>query len=95
MGMQYIRNYYGVPAKRGGLVDVVGDEGMKFRGVITGSKDARLRVRLVCGKRSHLYHPTHHLEYVTPNDKVSGRARTANNLTTLSRLCFTAGLECR
>lgn len=67
MSMKYIRDYYSVPAKRGGLVDVIGNEGMKFRGVITGAKDARIRVRLLCGKRSGLYHPTHNLEYVPPN----------------------------
>jgi len=65
--MQYIRDYYGVPAKRGGMVDVVGNDGVKFRGVITGAKGARLRVRLLCGKHSGLYHPKDNLEYLTPN----------------------------
>lgn len=74
MSMQYIRDYYGVPARRGGMVDVLGDDGMKFRGVITGAEGARLRVRLLCGKYVGLYHPKYNLEYLPPNDLGNRRA---------------------
>ena len=39
--MAYIRDFYGVPAKRGAIVYFKG-----FRGVIVGSKNSYLRVRM-------------------------------------------------
>lgn len=56
--MDYIRRFYGVPAKRGRRV--------RFKGVpgtITGSCNARLRIRLDGDKRSGVYHPTWEIEY--------------------------------
>lgn len=53
MSMEYIRDYYKVPAKRGRKVIVIGK-----LGIITGSKGAYLRVRLEGEKGSSLYHPT-------------------------------------
>lgn len=41
--MQYIRDFYGVPAKRGGVVRPKNDK--KHTGVIIGSKGPYLRVK--------------------------------------------------
>jgi len=53
MSLEYIRKYYGVPAKRGAQVRYKGTHG-----IITGSRGAYIRVRLEGEKRSLPYHPT-------------------------------------
>ncbi|MFB6392585.1 hypothetical protein [Polymorphospora lycopeni] len=58
MSMQYIRNYYGVPAKRGMRVVADGKPG-----VITGTIAASLRIRLDGEKHSAPWHPTWRIEY--------------------------------
>jgi hypothetical protein len=58
MSMEYVRRYYGVPAKRGGRI--------RFRGMggtIT-SADHHLRARMDDGSRVIL-HPTWQVEYLT------------------------------
>lgn len=50
--MAYIRDYYGVPAKRGAIVYYKG-----HRGIITGSKSAYLRVRLEGSDTIMSFHP--------------------------------------
>lgn len=57
--MDYIRSYYGVPAKRGGRIKYKGR-----LGTITGSHNARLCVRLDGDKQSGDYHPTWEIEYL-------------------------------
>ena len=57
--MDYIRRYYGVPAKRFGRVKFQGKPG-----TITGSDGAYLRVRLDGQKRVGKYHPTWEIEYL-------------------------------
>lgn len=52
MSMAYIRDFYGVPAKRGGIVFYKG-----HRGVITGSKNAYLRVRMEDFDIIKTFHP--------------------------------------
>lgn len=53
MSLEYIRNYYGVPAKKGGRVQY------KDRvGVITGNSGPHVSVRLDGQKHSAPYHPT-------------------------------------
>ena len=59
MSMQYIRDYYGVPAKRGGRVRYMGDK----TGKITGTKGPHLRIRLDGEKVIHSYHPRWNIEY--------------------------------
>lgn len=61
MSMKHIRQVYGVPAKRGGRVLY---RGLWF-GMITGSDGPYIKVRMNGGNRSHLYHPTDHMEYLT------------------------------
>lgn len=65
MTMKYIRDYYGVPAKRGVRVKYAASDGEEFEGVITGSKDAHLRVRFPNTNHSWIMHPTWHIEYLT------------------------------
>lgn len=45
MSMQYIRDKYGVPAKRGGLVRYTGSPDRAYDGTIVGSRGAHLRIR--------------------------------------------------
>lgn len=61
MSLAYIRRYYGVPAKRGGRVTYKG-----MPGVITGSSDAHLRVRLDGETESVILHPTWNVTYGEP-----------------------------
>jgi len=77
MSMEYIRKTYGVPAKRGGDVRVMLDDGVGIPGTITGSKGKYLRIRIAGRRRSGLYHPTHALEYMEPStiqEFMQGRA---------------------
>jgi hypothetical protein len=53
MSLQYIREYYGVPAKRGEPVRYNGKPGR-----VTGSSGPHVRVRLAGQKHSRPYHPT-------------------------------------
>lgn len=63
MSMQYIRDSYGVPARRGGRVVYTG-EAMATTGTITSAEGARLRVRMDGDKRSGIYHPTWEMRYL-------------------------------
>lgn len=62
MSMDYIRNHYDVPAKRGMKVIVYGKPG-----VITAADGQYLRIRLDGTKRSGIYHPTDRIEYLENN----------------------------
>lgn len=59
MSMEYIRQAYAVPAKRGYRVTVIDSMGRKHGGVITGASVSGnyLRVRLDGVKYSQNYHP--------------------------------------
>lgn len=59
MSMSYIREYYGVPAKRGGRVEIASSKfgGALKRGTIT-SADHYVYVRIDGMKHSRPYHPT-------------------------------------
>lgn len=57
--MNYIRLYYGVPAKRGAQVKYNGRIG-----TIKGSKNGRLLIRLDGEKNIMQYHPTWNIEYL-------------------------------
>lgn len=65
MSLQYIREYYGVPAKRGGRVKYTGSSrrGPEF-GTIVGSKGAHVRIRIDGQKCAENYHPTYALNYL-------------------------------
>jgi hypothetical protein len=57
--MEYIRETYNVYAKRGMQIIAIGKPG-----IITGSTNEYLRVRLNGEKKSRLYHPTYQIEYL-------------------------------
>lgn len=57
MSLDYIRNYYSVPAKRGMRVEYCGDDNVRRRGTITGASYAYVRIRLDGEKFSKPYHP--------------------------------------
>jgi len=70
MSMEYIRQYYGVPAKRSGCV-IIKAKYCDINGIIVGSKNACLRIRIepylhVTGSRKGIltYHPTDNIEYL-------------------------------
>lgn len=54
----YVRRYYGVPAKRGMRVVANGKPG-----VITSGAGERIRIRLDGDKGSAHWHPTWHIDY--------------------------------
>jgi hypothetical protein len=56
--LDYVRRYYGVPARRGMRVVADGKPG-----VITCGAGAHIRIRLDGEKRSHPWHPTWHMDY--------------------------------
>ena len=64
MSLKYIRDHYGVPAKRGGRVRYNG----RIEGAITGSVGALLRVRMDGDGFSLKYHPTWEMEYLDKED---------------------------
>jgi len=65
MSMDYIRRYYGVPAKRGGRIAYTGSKNCVVTGRITGSDGQYLLIRLDGEKKSFRYHPTWELTYLT------------------------------
>jgi hypothetical protein len=63
--MQYIRDTYKVPAKRGGRVKFTGNPHNRPQfGTIVGSDGARLRVRMDEEKNTFSYHPDWEIEYL-------------------------------
>ena len=73
-GLGYIRRTYGVPAWRGArvLCDWYPPEPARD-GVITGSDDARLRVRLDGENRSRICHPTWNMTYAAAQSEPLAR----------------------
>ena len=61
--MNYIRRYYGVPAKRGGRVKYTGGKSPRY-GTIKSASGPHLRILLDGDKYAGTYHPTWELEYV-------------------------------
>lgn len=64
MSMDYIRSYYRVPAKRGGRIEYTGSNSKGRRGVITGSRGARLLIRFDDDGRTYVFHPTWEIKYL-------------------------------
>lgn len=63
MSMEYVRNTYKVPAKRGGKVRYAGFEVPKV-GKIVSSKGGYIRVAFPGESRNVLLHPTWNVEYL-------------------------------
>lgn len=68
--MDYIRSFYGVPAKRGGRVRFFGKAG-----TITSAKGPHLRVRFDGERRSRCLHPTWGVEYVNADKPAAEEGR--------------------
>jgi hypothetical protein len=65
MSMKYIRDYYKVPAKRGGRIRYTDEHGDKWDGRITAASDQYLLVHIPGWhlQRARL-HPTWNVEYL-------------------------------
>lgn len=63
MSMDYIRQSYGVPARRGGRVEFTGNGKVQL-GTITAARGHYLRVRLDGDKAAGSFHPLWHLRYL-------------------------------
>ena len=61
--MNYIRSYYGVPARRGGRVRYYGGE-VDQMGTIMSARGGYLRIQLDGHGKSFNFHPTWKLEYL-------------------------------
>lgn len=61
--MEYVRNRYGVPARRGGRVEYTGC-GKKELGAIRSASDGRLNIQLDGIKHTMPFHPTWELRYL-------------------------------
>lgn len=72
--MEYIRETYKVPAKRGGRVEYLASDGDLMEGTITGSDGAYLLIRLDGAKHSGRYHPTWALKYLPDGPTFDRRA---------------------
>ena len=68
MSMAYIREFYKVPAKRGGRVLVNG-----WAGTIVGAAGQYLKVRLDGSRVARRYHPTWRVTYYTTPNKACTR----------------------
>ena len=68
MSLIYIRNHYGVPAKRGVAIEFTGSSA-PVRGVIVGTSGAYLRVRLDGERRARTFHPTWEMKYLHKGDQ--------------------------
>ena len=68
MSLIYIRNHYGVPAKRGTAVEFTGNS-VPVRGVIVGASGAYLLVMMGGEKRARTFHPTWEMKYLDKEHK--------------------------
>jgi len=73
MSLQYIRDAYGVPAKRGGRIEYTGSR-VKVQGTITGASGPRIRVRLDGDTHSVAFHPTWEIRYLDATRCVEGES---------------------
>lgn len=68
MGIQWLRDTYGVPAKVRGRVEyTAGDK--PYLGTITGTRGPHLLVRLDHAVVSRPFHPTWHIRYLVDETK--------------------------
>jgi hypothetical protein len=64
MSMEYIREFYKVPAKRGAKVEYLASDGELIEATIVGSSGAYLLVKLGNNKHTSRMHPTWGLKYL-------------------------------
>jgi hypothetical protein len=67
MSLQWIRDNYGVPAKRGGQIIFEWPPEAHRPGTIVGSTGPHLKVRLVGDKHTSVLHPTWNVTYLDTN----------------------------
>ena len=75
MTLAYIRNHYGVPARRGARIRFSGRvDSPPIEGVITSAAGATLRVHFDGEPRlrRHFLHPTWEIDYLPPVPKGNG-----------------------
>lgn len=72
MSIDYIRRYYGVPAKKGGRVEYTGGGAKPQFGTICGADGAHLTIRLDGMKHTMPYHPTWELRYLEADSGAVG-----------------------
>lgn len=63
-GMAYIRQAYGVPAKRGARIKFTDSRGGMWEGAIRSAQDGKLRVRLDTVNGIVILHPTWNIRYL-------------------------------
>lgn len=69
MSIDYVRRYYGVPARNGGRVRYTGEgEDRPEFGTIMSASGAHLNIRLDGQKHALPFHPTWRLEYLDGED---------------------------
>ena len=64
MSIEGVRKYYGVPARRGGRVEYMGERGKPQYGTICGARGSHLSIRLDGCKHSRRFHPTWKIRYL-------------------------------
>jgi hypothetical protein len=64
VSIEYIRETYGVPAKRGGRIEYTGGT-RPLPGTICGAKGQYLSVRLDGAKHPSRFHPTWNIRYLS------------------------------
>ena len=62
--MKYIRDTYGVPAKRGGYINYTDSTGRKWKCRIVSAYGEKLRAVTDAGTMSFFLHPTWNIEYL-------------------------------
>ncbi|KAF1009539.1 MAG: hypothetical protein GAK28_00177 [Luteibacter sp.] len=71
MSMEYVRRYYGVPARRGGRVEYTGC-GIVEMGTIRSATGSNLNIQLDGVKHAMPFHPTWKLRYIDqPTDTLT------------------------
>jgi hypothetical protein len=64
MSLEYIRNYYNVPAYTGKKVEYTSLAGKKYTGTIVGGKDAYIVLEFEENMLNGAYHPTWNINYL-------------------------------
>nr|WP_019365283.1 hypothetical protein [Pseudomonas luteola] len=64
MSMEFVRKWYGVPAKRGGRVLYTGDGKKEYGTIRSAEKGGHLRIQLDGLNHTMPFHPTWELTYL-------------------------------
>ncbi|GGA99908.1 hypothetical protein GCM10011491_30220 [Brucella endophytica] len=62
MSMEWVRKYYGVPAKRGGRIEYTGGKTPKYGTILSASN--YLNIQLDGNKHPSRFHPTWEIRYL-------------------------------